>query len=56
MGLLFYGGVMELSWIIGLAVFVALEKILPARGWLSNVSGVALIGWGLVLLSKAIGV
>lgn len=53
MGLLFYGGVMELSWIIGLAIFVAAEKMLPVRGWLSRVSGVALLGWGAVLLWKA---
>ena len=31
MGLLFYGGVMELNWIIGLAVYVAIEKFVPAR-------------------------
>jgi predicted metal-binding membrane protein len=53
MGLLFYGGVMELSWIIGIGIFVAAEKILPTKGWLSNVSGIALLGWGAVLFWNA---
>ena len=54
MGLLFYGGVMELSWIIGLALYVAAEKILPIGPWLSRASALALIGWGLWILAGAI--
>ncbi len=46
MGLLFYGGVMELRWIVGLALYVALEKLIPAGNRLSQFSGVLLIGWG----------
>ncbi len=55
MGLLFYGGVMmELTWIIGLAVFVAAEKLLPAGPWLSRGSALVLIGWGLWILAGAV--
>jgi predicted metal-binding membrane protein len=44
--LLFYGGVMELTWIIGLAVFVAAEKLIPASSRASQLTGAALIAWG----------
>ena len=47
MGLLFYGGVMELRWIVGLAVYVAAEKLIPASTGLSRYLGILLIGWGL---------
>ena len=46
MGLLFYGGVMELRWIVGLAVYVAAEKLIPAGNRLSQFTGLLLIGWG----------
>lgn len=48
MGLLFVGGIMNLSWILGLAVFVLLEKTLPAGHWLGVLTGIGLIvggGW-----------
>jgi predicted metal-binding membrane protein len=47
MGLLFYGGVMELRWIVGLALYVAAEKLIPASTRLSRLMGIMLIGWGL---------
>ena len=47
MGLLFYGGVMELRWIVGLALYVAAEKLLPPSAQLSRFMGILLIGWGL---------
>jgi predicted metal-binding membrane protein len=46
MGLLFYGGVMELSWIVGLALYVAAEKLIPVGNRLSQFTGILLIGWG----------
>lgn len=46
MGLLFYGGVMELRWIVGLALYVAAEKLIPASTRLSRYVGIFLIGWG----------
>ncbi len=47
MALLFYGGVMEPRWIIGLALFVAAEKLIPAGNVLSRFAGLILIGWGI---------
>jgi predicted metal-binding membrane protein len=46
MGLLFVGGVMNLYWILGLAVFVLLEKTIPAGHWLGSLTGIGLIVWG----------
>lgn len=54
MGLLFYGGVMNLYWIVGLAVYVLLEKLAPAGHWLGYLAGGGLIAWGVVLLYSAI--
>jgi predicted metal-binding membrane protein len=50
MALLFYGGVMNLYWIVGIALFVLLEKTIPAGHWLGRITGVLLIAWGGVLL------
>ena len=50
MALLFYGGVMNLYWIVGLAVFVLLEKTIPAGHWLGGITGALLIAWGGALL------
>ena len=54
MGLLFFGGVMNLYWIIGLAVFVLMEKTIPAGHWFSYGVGVLLILCGIVVLLEAI--
>ncbi len=48
--LLFYGGVMNLYWIVGLAAFVLLEKTVPAGHWIGSAAGVGLIAWGGLLL------
>jgi predicted metal-binding membrane protein len=55
MGLLFYGGVMELRWIAGLALYVAAEKLIPAGNRLSRFTGLLLIGWGSWTLYHALG-
>lgn len=54
MGLLFYGGVMELRWIAGLALYVAAEKLVPAGNRLSHFTGVLLIGWGSWTIYRAL--
>jgi predicted metal-binding membrane protein len=54
MGLLFFGGVMNLYWIIGLAVFVFIEKTIPAGHWFSYCVGVVLIISGIFVLFDAI--
>jgi len=51
MALLFVGGIMNLYWIVGLAAFVALEKLAPWGDRLGRIAGVGLVFWGgLVIL------
>jgi len=50
MGLLFYGGVMNLYWITGIAALVLVEKLLPAGEYLDRAGGFVFIAWGLWLL------
>ena len=46
MGLLFMTGVMNLVWVLIIAGYVLLEKLLPGTRWLSRVAGVLLCGAG----------
>jgi predicted metal-binding membrane protein len=50
MVLLFFGGVMNLWWIGGLAAYVLIEKVLPMGQWLSYAVGTGLVLWGALLL------
>jgi predicted metal-binding membrane protein len=50
MALLFVGGVMNLVWIAALTLLVAAEKLLPGGNWLARIAGMAMVGWGAVLL------
>jgi predicted metal-binding membrane protein len=50
MGLLFFGGIMNLFWIIGLAVFILLEKIVPMGFWIGRIIGFGVAAWGAVML------
>jgi predicted metal-binding membrane protein len=52
--LLFYGGVMELRWIVGLALYVAAEKLIPAGHRLAVAAGIALVAWGAAELFAAL--
>jgi len=54
MALLFVGGVMNLAWIAGIALYVAAEKLLPLGRGLSRATGVALILAGAVVLARAV--
>lgn len=54
MALLFVGGVMNLYWIVGLAVFVLLEKTIPAGHRLGSLGGIGLIVWGAWMLVSAL--
>jgi predicted metal-binding membrane protein len=47
--LLFYGGVMEINWIGGLALYVLAEKLIPAQWRLAQFTGVLLLIWAGVL-------
>ena len=51
MGLLFFGGVMNLYWIIGLAVIVLIEKTIPGGRWVSHLLGGVLILCGGAVLA-----
>src|SRR6201997_585982 len=51
MGLLFFGGIMNLFWIIGLAAFVLLEKTVPMGSWIGRIVGVGVAPWGVLLLA-----
>ena len=51
MALLLVGGVMNLYWIVGLAFYVLVEKLLPWGEWIGKTTGVVLLGWGLVVLT-----
>jgi predicted metal-binding membrane protein len=53
MALLFYGGIMNLFWIIGLALLVLVEKVAPAGHWVGWIMGVGLIAWGGAMLAAA---
>jgi len=54
MGLLFYGGIMSFYWIVGLAVLVLLEKLLPVGHRLGSLSGIAFLIWGIWLAGQAL--
>jgi predicted metal-binding membrane protein len=53
MALLFFGGVMNLYWIGGLALFILLEKTVPAGHWMSYAIGGVLTAWGAWILATA---
>lgn len=51
--LLFVGGVMNFAWIAGIALFVLVEKLVPAGHWIGKGAGVLLVLWGTATLSAA---
>ena len=51
MALLFVGGVMNLYWIVGLAVYVYCEKILAIGPLLGKIAGAGLLIAGLARLA-----
>lgn len=55
MALLFYGGVMNLWWITGLALYVLVEKLAPLGPSFSRYTGGLLVLWGAAVLVMAIG-
>ncbi len=55
MVLLFVGGIMNLWWILGIALFVAAEKLLPRGAMVARSAGAVLVLGGLRLLASAAG-
>ncbi len=51
--LLFVGGLMNMAWVAGIALFVLLEKLVPGGRWMGRLAGAVLIGWGATTLLLA---
>lgn len=51
--LLFVGGIMNLAWITGIALFVMAEKLATGGPWISRIAGGALVIWGGTVLISA---
>lgn len=54
MGLLFVGGVMNVSWIAGLTILVFVEQTWSWGSGVSRLTGAALIAWASVVLTTAV--
>lgn len=54
MGLLFFGGVMNLYWIAGIASYVLAEKLIPHGRWLHHAAGAALAIAGTIILIDSV--
>ena len=50
--LLFVGGIMNIGWIAGIAMFILVEKLAPPGHWIGRGAGVALILWGVAILAS----
>ncbi len=53
MALLFVGGIMNLLWIAGLAIFVLVEKIVPRGEWVARAAGLACIAAAIWICLRA---
>jgi predicted metal-binding membrane protein len=54
MALLFVAGVMNLLWVAAIAIFVLLEKLVPAGRGIGRLSGFLLLGWGMWVIAAAL--
>jgi len=54
MGLMFVAGVMNVLWMAVVALYILVEKIVPAGHWVGRVAGVVLIGWGTWTLFRVV--
>jgi predicted metal-binding membrane protein len=50
MGLLFFGGVMNLLWIAAITITVLAEKVLPFGNWAGRIAGAAAVAVGVAVL------
>jgi predicted metal-binding membrane protein len=53
MALLFVAGVMNLFWVVVIAVFVLAEKVVPNGRLVGRIGGALLAGWGLWVMASA---
>lgn len=54
MALLFVGGIMNIWWILGITLYVAMEKLAPGGNRLARPSGIVLIVGGLAMVLVAV--
>jgi predicted metal-binding membrane protein len=54
MGLPFIGGIMNLIWILAIAIYVAFEKLSAGRYQLARATGLLLIVGGLYMVVKSL--
>jgi predicted metal-binding membrane protein len=52
MALLFVGGLMNVLWVAALAFLVLIEKLFPAGPRVSQLTGIALVVWGAIVLFR----
>jgi predicted metal-binding membrane protein len=52
MALLFVGGLMSLTWVGAIALFVLVEKTIPWGDWMSRIGGALLVVWGVANLVR----
>jgi len=52
MALLFVGGIMNLIWIAGIAIYVGIEKFAVGHRWLTGATGAILAAAGLVMVAR----
>ena len=55
MTLLFVAGVMNLLWVAVIAVYVLVEKVVPAGQWVSRAVGLLAVGWGIWMFARVVG-
>jgi predicted metal-binding membrane protein len=53
MALLFAGGIMNLVWIAGLAIFVLVEKFAPYGQWFARITGALFLAAGIYIMAAA---
>jgi len=51
--LLFVGGIMNMAWIAGIALFVLVEKLAPAGHWIGQATGAVFVLWGVATLAPS---
>ena len=56
MALLFVVGVMNLAWVAAVAIYVAIEKLMPRSPWISRAAGAGLILVGAIVLARGYSV
>jgi len=54
MALLFVGGIMNLMWIAGVAIYVGIEKFAIGHHWLTVFTGVTLMLAGILMVGSSV--